>query len=196
MSADQGELQDMYRLALAASWARQVGELPPDKCIEDIFNGGDGWGNNAVPPSINPSLRPQRSQGEAESDDEQTVTGEEPHARPKGSHRSSSGSKEFHHHGERTHSPTLSKQSVASEHRHRRRISYEKARGMREAEHKQPDPPSPMSSSDWGGPTKRNYEIPEWAVREDLRAWKVPVMALEEAGTGPVVSTSVGEGGA
>ncbi|KAK7729845.1 hypothetical protein SLS53_009143 [Cytospora paraplurivora] len=41
---DVYELQDMYRRALAASWACQPGELPADECIEDIFSGGDGFG--------------------------------------------------------------------------------------------------------------------------------------------------------
>lgn len=41
---DLYELQDMYRRALAASWACQPGELPADECIEDIFAGGDGFG--------------------------------------------------------------------------------------------------------------------------------------------------------
>ena len=41
-----GELQDMYRRTLAASWAAQAGELPADRCIENIFAGGDGWGNS------------------------------------------------------------------------------------------------------------------------------------------------------
>ena len=36
------ELQDMYRQTLAATWACQAGELPPDKLIEDLFAGGDG----------------------------------------------------------------------------------------------------------------------------------------------------------
>lgn len=40
---DHSELQDMYRRALAASWAAQPGELSADLCIEDIFSGGDGW---------------------------------------------------------------------------------------------------------------------------------------------------------
>ncbi|KAK2600782.1 hypothetical protein N8I77_010290 [Diaporthe amygdali] len=43
-SRDVYELQDMYRRALAASWACQPGELPADECIEDIFEGGDGFG--------------------------------------------------------------------------------------------------------------------------------------------------------
>ncbi|CAG8962486.1 hypothetical protein HYFRA_00014221, partial [Hymenoscyphus fraxineus] len=50
---DQGELQDMYRLALAASWAAQANELSADECIEDIFNGGTGWKEG--PPSLHPS---------------------------------------------------------------------------------------------------------------------------------------------
>ncbi len=43
-SREIGELQDMYRRALAASWAAQPGELQADECVEDIFAGGDGWG--------------------------------------------------------------------------------------------------------------------------------------------------------
>lgn len=42
-SRDHGELQDMYRRTLAASWAAHADELPADQCLEDIFNGGDGW---------------------------------------------------------------------------------------------------------------------------------------------------------
>lgn len=42
-SRDAHELQDVYRRALAASWASQPGELPADECIEDIFTGGDGF---------------------------------------------------------------------------------------------------------------------------------------------------------
>lgn len=61
-SRELGELQDMYRRTLAASWAAQPGvcfhvniaiyvltknqELRADECIEDIFAGGDGWGSH------------------------------------------------------------------------------------------------------------------------------------------------------
>ncbi|PGH17350.1 hypothetical protein AJ79_01234 [Helicocarpus griseus UAMH5409] len=50
-SRETGDLQDMYRRTLAASWACRAGELPPDLLIEDIFAGGDGWASGA------PSLR-------------------------------------------------------------------------------------------------------------------------------------------
>jgi hypothetical protein len=42
-SRDMFEVQDMYRRALAASWASQPGELPADRCIEDLFAGGEGF---------------------------------------------------------------------------------------------------------------------------------------------------------
>ncbi|KAK0749397.1 N-terminal C2 in EEIG1 and EHBP1 proteins-domain-containing protein [Schizothecium vesticola] len=48
---DVAELQDMYRRALAASWASPPGELPADQCIEDIFAGGDGFRAPAPAPT-------------------------------------------------------------------------------------------------------------------------------------------------
>ncbi|KAF3006590.1 hypothetical protein E8E13_007011 [Curvularia kusanoi] len=48
-SRDASELQDMYRRTLAAYWSAQPGELKADECIEDIFAGGDGWGDRAKP---------------------------------------------------------------------------------------------------------------------------------------------------
>ncbi|POS85151.1 hypothetical protein EPUL_002035 [Erysiphe pulchra] len=45
-SRDQGEMQDVYRQILAASWKSNDGQPSADKCINDIFNGGDGWSCN------------------------------------------------------------------------------------------------------------------------------------------------------
>ncbi|KAI1803781.1 N-terminal C2 in EEIG1 and EHBP1 proteins-domain-containing protein [Daldinia bambusicola] len=60
-SRDASELQDMYRRALAASWACQPGELPADECIEDIFSGGDGWSDNTMRPGpVKPLARRSR----------------------------------------------------------------------------------------------------------------------------------------
>jgi hypothetical protein len=39
----------MYRRTLAAYWTAQPGELKADECIEDIFAGGDGWGDREKP---------------------------------------------------------------------------------------------------------------------------------------------------
>ena len=48
---ESGKLQDMYRQNLTACWAMQAGQLPPDKCIEDIFAGGDGWADHGAQPT-------------------------------------------------------------------------------------------------------------------------------------------------
>ncbi|KAK4168661.1 N-terminal C2 in EEIG1 and EHBP1 proteins-domain-containing protein [Cladorrhinum sp. PSN259] len=58
-SRDVFEVQDMYRRALAASWASQPTELPADQCIEDIFAGGDGF--RTLPSSSNRKSQQQRS---------------------------------------------------------------------------------------------------------------------------------------
>ena len=41
---DNGEMQDLYRRTLTASYSADGQDLPADECIEDIFAGGDGWG--------------------------------------------------------------------------------------------------------------------------------------------------------
>ena len=41
---EKSKSQDTYRRMLAASYDAQIGELPADKIIEDIFAGGDGLG--------------------------------------------------------------------------------------------------------------------------------------------------------
>ena len=51
MKSSSREQQDSYRKTLAASWVGSQGELPADQCIEDIFAGGDGWGNRDGPDS-------------------------------------------------------------------------------------------------------------------------------------------------
>ncbi|CAM1502145.1 Fc.00g041290.m01.CDS01 [Cosmosporella sp. VM-42] len=50
---DAAELQDLYRRTLSASWCRQPNELPADECIEDIFNGGNGWKTKPIPEHSN-----------------------------------------------------------------------------------------------------------------------------------------------
>lgn len=42
VSRELGDLQDMYRRTLAASWTAHGDELLPDQLIEDLFAGGRG----------------------------------------------------------------------------------------------------------------------------------------------------------
>lgn len=65
-SRDVAELQDMYRRALAASWASPPGELPADQCIEDIFAGGDGF-RAAPTPSVPATSRQHQHQPSSSS---------------------------------------------------------------------------------------------------------------------------------
>ena len=64
LSRDQGEMQDIYRRTLEASWTAQNGELNADECIEDIFTGGDGWKKR---PSLKPSVTTHLSGSDSEN---------------------------------------------------------------------------------------------------------------------------------
>lgn len=66
-SRDVAELQDMYRRALAASWASPPGELPADQCIEDIFAGGDGFRAAPAPPVPTTSRQHQHQSSSSSS---------------------------------------------------------------------------------------------------------------------------------
>ncbi len=78
------ELQDMYRLALAASWAcgSVDNELSADRCVEDIFAGGDGWGKKVHVETRNSTLHPEAQRetartwvnGDSEDEGMETVT--------------------------------------------------------------------------------------------------------------------------
>ncbi|KAI1648816.1 N-terminal C2 in EEIG1 and EHBP1 proteins-domain-containing protein [Daldinia loculata] len=76
-SRDASELQDMYRRALAASWACQPGELPADECIEDIFSGGDGWSDTTRPGSKPPTRRSRLSHSSSASNNSGNISDDE-----------------------------------------------------------------------------------------------------------------------
>ncbi|KKZ64619.1 hypothetical protein EMCG_09473 [[Emmonsia] crescens] len=66
-SHETGDLQDMYRRTLAASWACRAGELPPDRLIEDIFAGGDGWESGGPSLRLNDDNEDSTSLSDADS---------------------------------------------------------------------------------------------------------------------------------
>ena len=76
---ESGKLQDLYRRNLAASWAAQAGELPADKCIEDIFAGGDGWGEQGYQVALDQKQR-RDSSGEDSDGDRRTLRGHQRNA--------------------------------------------------------------------------------------------------------------------
>ena len=150
-SRDHGELQDMYRRALAASWAANAGELPADQCVEDIFNGGDGWKDKRQDKDFTPRihedsasdeqnrlLRHSRTNSGGSSKSQSTIKGNR--ITRIGHKHSNSGEKIGR--SPRTASPANDTSSESSE---RGRTGFKKA-----------------------------HEVDEFDVREDLVAWRLP----------------------
>ncbi len=147
---ESGMLQDMYRRTLAASWLAQAGELPADKCIEDIFAGGDGWAADHDP-GANASTRLGGSTEEDESDgDSRTLRGHKRHTSGTGSrgtvkpmHPERKSSK-----SEPGNSGAVSGRGSIADHIH--------------------------SGSDAKNRThRRMHEVDEFTSREDLRSWQI-----------------------
>lgn len=146
---ESGRLQDMYRRTLAASWAAQAGELPADKCIENIFAGGDGWGADHDS-GVNASPRLGGSTEEDESDgDSRTLRG---HKRQTSGMGSRSTIKPTHQ--ERNSSKSEPGNTAVS------------GRGSI-ADHVQSDSGAKNHAH------RRMHEVDEFTSREDLRSWQI-----------------------
>jgi len=149
-----GELQDMYRRTLAASWACQIGELPADECIENIFAGGDGWGKHGADakPRNSPSGKStEDSTGDAESGGEARPTPTPMHHR-----RTSSG---FGKRGHLRMSSKTNEPNGIGDNRHSR------------GNHSQHVTSSPTEAKGWSH--GQMHEVDEFDVREDLKSWEI-----------------------
>jgi hypothetical protein len=166
----------MYRSALAASWGAQAGELPADQCVEDIFAGGNGWktsGKNAqdkVPAPRQHTIPGQQQQSD-EEDYEQILELRRHH------HRTRSGSStrsmttitgksfaEGHHGRGHKHSGSRDRASLGAHHRTNSRSSLDSQQHGSSSE----------NSEKGRVGFKQAHEVDEFAVREDLMAWKLP----------------------
>ena len=147
-----GKLQDMYRRTLAASWAAQAGELPADKCIEDIFAGGDGWGSHTDHTNT-PHLRPSDDSTEdRESDVEQrTVRRQDNRSSRFGSRLDTTP---------RHSAQSSNDRNVHGAHGVSGRASIEQQVKSSNAQSKSQN-------------AKRSNEIDEFSAREDLRSWHI-----------------------
>ena len=154
-----GELQDMYRRTLAASWTCQMGELPADECIENIFAGGDGWGKHRpgasmpTPPSAKST---EESTGAESSGETRTVTGHH--------HGSSSGFRKHTAEKYRTHSRTNSARDGLSG------VPTDQHHGAGSDQHTSPGHAEAKRRSHG-----RKHEVDEFEVREDLRSWEISI---------------------
>ena len=147
---ESGRLQDMYRRTLAASWAAQAGELPADKCIEDIFAGGDGWATGHKS-RINASHRLGGSTEEDESDgDSRTLRGHKRHTSGTGSRGTIKATRQ-------------ERKTSKSEPDGTGAVS---GRGSI-ADHIQSDLDAKSHAH------RRMHEVDEFTLREDLRSWQI-----------------------
>lgn len=191
-------MQDMYRQTLAASWLCGKGTLAADQCIEDIFNGGDGWGNKPAPVTLNPALSTAPGADDSEDEGMGTATPQNQHQRRQHQHH--------HQHGHRSSGEPSRNGSGASK---KQTHAGKKARqegempgltttvdkkghpigGIRKASQRalmenKDQVQSSSSSSDGGSLRGRNKarhtdEVAEWDARDDLRAWTVPSVSIE-----------------
>ncbi|TVY33634.1 Uncharacterized protein LSUB1_G007468 [Lachnellula subtilissima] len=158
-SRDHTELHDIYRRSLAASWAAQAGELPADQCVEDIFNGGDGWKGHHNPDhdhDTNPSTS---------------------------SSPISNIASETHHTHTRHHSNTSTKSRQTMRSAKAPLRAVHKRNGSQETLARKGESASSLASSalvsEEGGERGRSglvtaREVDEFDVRDDLVAWRLP----------------------
>lgn len=114
------EAQDIYRRTLAAAWACQIGELAPDKLIEDLFAGGDG-GRGPGPSDHTYKNRHSRSRGSAREESMGSSSSEGSHHsntlranRRRGGHNNDAHQSHHSHHSH--HSPQPQPHQSSSSH--------------------------------------------------------------------------------
>ena len=186
-----GELQDVYRRTLAASWAAQAGELPADKTIENLFAGEDGWGKIGLGSDtmMGPPHRLGDSTEEGESEKDTTMS------HTKGHRRIGSGySARLHGHGHgHGHKKSGSRNRGVGHSRKesrdddRRGSTSEGGRGDQHGsstlsgrrDSLDRDPHASAGGGSSNSETKRTYkrmhEVDEFEAREDLRSWEIEV---------------------
>lgn len=153
-SRDASELQDMYRRTLAAYWSAQPGELKADECIEDIFAGGDGWGDRAKPYSPQRGgIRFTTASTTATGDSSASASGDERHTQGR---RMMSKSQDTLRPGSAYSGSGSPKQHVRGRGSLEQQAHHMKA----EAERKRHRP---------------NHEVDEFDLRQDLCSWKRPI---------------------
>ncbi|KAL2002327.1 hypothetical protein VTN02DRAFT_155 [Thermoascus thermophilus] len=154
-SRETGDLQDMYRRTLAASWTCRAGELPPDQLIEELFSGREGWATGAQSTRSGRSGRGDDYEETSMSDADSRRTLQGPLLSPALGQRPKSSSSDNSRNEKGTESPSGS----------------DGLDGRGSIERQLYDN---TKDSEWRN-RKTTHEISEFDVREDLRSWEVSV---------------------
>ncbi|KAF7548155.1 hypothetical protein G7Z17_g7251 [Cylindrodendrum hubeiense] len=194
---DAAELQDLYRRTLAASWSRQPNELPADECIEDIFNGGNGW--KTKPDSGSPdtdeededaddsdfrdsTLKPRDARRIASLHSQNNLNSLlQPNHTPSNTHTPPASTPARSHRRTPSNSSDKSMSTVTvTQHGHHPHPGRKNVR-IHELDHSRSL--ASMTSSmtldsdalrDAGLGLRRSREVPEFDIRNDLVAWRLP----------------------
>lgn len=140
-------MQDMYRLTLAAYWTAQPGDLKADDCIEDIFAGGDGWGDKNRPSNA-PSERPRVGRNKKSRQLNQHQERRDDHSRDR-----------------------IMRSRTRREGEHQRQSSQGSLTGERTRLGQRVNDAKTDATSTRSDNT---FEVDELECRENLRSWKVP----------------------
>ncbi|OAP59144.1 hypothetical protein AYL99_06442 [Fonsecaea erecta] len=169
------EAQDIYRRTLAATWACQAGELPPDKLIENLFAGGNGGG------------RPHSSSSKASNQQQQQQSPQQQlQQSPRfGSREENGSSSSDEHRRPVTPRQLLTPQAAAGahghSHSHRRGSSRDSATLQTAAAgavsgRSSIEQQVHASQQDHRRRERTEYhELTEFDLRDDLRSWQVRV---------------------
>lgn len=168
------ELQDIYRRTLAATWACQAGELPPDKLVEDLFAGGDG---GRMHPPTAPAPRRwldatmtagrdgSRSSGSSDAESRRTVT---PQHRPH--NLSPDAARQGHGHHGHGHGHQRGGRSGNMENGSSSQGSYSSTVSGRPSIGQQ----TRQASKDHRSRGQSSFApVSEFDVRDDLRSWEI-----------------------
>ncbi|OBT42334.1 hypothetical protein VE00_06501 [Pseudogymnoascus sp. WSF 3629] len=203
INKELAEMQDMYRQTLAASWHCIKGTLAADQCIEDIFNGGDGWGNKPAPITQNPA-QPTAPPGD-DSEDEGMGTAT---PRNQNQRRHHQHNQHQNQNGRSSGEPSRNGSGASKRHTHAGKARRESEMpglttavdrkgnpigGIRKASQraltgdKGEQVQSSSEEEEEGGAggrgrngLRRTDEVAEWDARDDLRAWTVPGVSVED----------------
>jgi hypothetical protein len=157
-SREIGEMQDMYRRTLAASWACQAGDLPADECIENIFAGGDGWGDKKAMGKASLSQEKQQDVGDEDS----------------GWLSDIESGRKIQNHQRRPRAGTM-KMRPGSQGHARGMGSHGSAEDVRSRGVQRRDGLSGTGEGrGYSGSYKLPHEVDELDAREDLRCWSLP----------------------
>lgn len=143
-----------------------MNELSADECIEDIFNGGDGWKDTYTPLRASSSLRSSNP-----------VLNIQDHG-----HHS-----DDEHHGGRRHHRSNSGTSMKSQNTITKKTSFQRMRGHkhtgsqetigfgRQVDGAGSEDGSQRDVDIVGGMKRSPKEVDEFDIRDDLVAWRLPV---------------------